>query len=159
MEKIKKGEGNEEVERIEKLIDNLNSNTKTLNEELRSFKNYSNQKTNNKKENENKWDLINTRNNKVNNNESRSLLKVKSFNDLQLDLNLLNNNSNNKAEEENDSIKKKINEPNDVANMAFLNNIIKSAKEKKEQKKQTNNKVNFIYNFRLIQILRTLFYY
>jgi hypothetical protein len=85
------------IEKLEKMMENLNGSVKSMTEELKSLKSAINKKNNNKDIN---MDIINkTLNFNQNKNDKPSILKMKTFNDLQLDINNLiktdvNNNDN-----------------------------------------------------------------
>ena len=82
------------IERLENMIQNLSGSVETMNEELKKLKNsVINKNTNNQnskidREDKISWENINKKIIKSS-NQQKSVLKMKTFNDLQLDLNSL----------------------------------------------------------------------
>jgi len=135
----------ERIEKLEKMMESLSGNVRTMDEELKMLKNSINKKRNikgnvskesnvnrvNAKQNTNN-DINNSSNVYKNNEKKKSVLKMKTFNDLELNLNLINTNT---------KIKKDNNK--DLNDMDFLKNIIQETKPKKNEKIIARNDMKF----------------
>jgi hypothetical protein len=109
------------LEKLQKIVDNLNGNIQVLNDEISLLKNAlykkkrlyknNNNNSNNTNGNEKKVNIEHLKNTlKVN---EPALIQVKSFNDLQLDLNKLHKNNHNGSSTESSHLKSFINKEKD----------------------------------------------